>query len=56
MQDFIDLITSPKFKGLVSLIAAVVMYFTPDNIDAIIESLLSAFGISQLVLTPKARR
>jgi hypothetical protein len=45
-----DLILSEKTKGIIAVIAAVVMYFTPDYIDAIIEAGLAAFGISRLVI------
>ena len=55
MDDLITIITSPRFKGLVSLVAAVVMYYTPDHIDRIIEGLLGAFGITTLVIDPKQR-
>lgn len=42
-----------KIKGLISIAAAIVMYFTPDYIDKIIESLLAAFGISEFIITKK---
>ncbi|GHU15424.1 hypothetical protein FACS189449_13020 [Alphaproteobacteria bacterium] len=45
-----DLILSEKTKGTIAIIAAVVMYFTPDYIDAIIEAGLAAVGISKLVI------
>lgn len=48
-----DLFISPKIKGIVAIGAAVVMYFTPDEIDHIIEGLLSVFGISTLVIGEK---
>lgn len=44
---------SDTFKGIIAIIAAVVMYFTPDSIDTIIEILLGMFGISVLVLRKK---
>jgi O-methyltransferase involved in polyketide biosynthesis len=45
MLDFLKkLLMSEKTKGIVSMVAAVVMYFTPDDVDRIIESLLAAFG------------
>lgn len=53
MNSFISLITNDKFKGIVAIIAAVVMYYTPDEIDKIIEGLLGAFGISQFLITKK---
>ena len=55
MNSIISIITSNKFKGLVSVAAAVVMYFTPDEIDHIIEGLLGAFGISALVINDKKK-
>jgi hypothetical protein len=48
-----DVITSDKVKGTVAVIAAVVMYFTPDYIDRIIESLLGVYGITALTLGKK---
>jgi hypothetical protein len=48
-----DLITSEKVKGAVAVAAAVIMWFTPDHIDAIIESLLGIYGITVLTLTKK---
>ncbi|GHU13695.1 hypothetical protein FACS189449_09370 [Alphaproteobacteria bacterium] len=45
-----DLILSEKTKGTIAIIAAIVMYFTPDYIDAIIEAGLAAIGISKLVI------
>ena len=53
MNKIINIITSPKFKGLIAVGAAVVMYFTPDEVDHIIEGLLGAFGISTLVIGDK---
>jgi hypothetical protein len=46
------LLTSARFKGAISLIAALIMYYTPDEIDRIIISLLGLLGISQLVIVP----
>ena len=53
MNSFIKIITNDKCKGIVAIIAAVVMYYTPDEIDKIIEGLLGAFGISQFIVKPK---
>jgi hypothetical protein len=50
MIDIKTFITSEKIKGIIALIAAVVMYFTPDYIDAIIEAGLVAMGITKLVI------
>ena len=48
-----EVITSDKLKGIIAIGAAVVMYFTPDEVDHIIEGLLSVFGISELVIGDK---
>jgi hypothetical protein len=48
-----DAITSDKVKGIVAVTAAAVMYFTPDHIDRIIESLLGVYGITALSLKKK---
>jgi hypothetical protein len=50
MIDLKTLITNEKVKGVISLAAAVVMYFTPDYIDAIIEAGLVAIGVTKLVI------
>lgn len=44
------IIKSEKVKGVISIAAAVIMAFTPDSIDLIIEALLAAFGIEKLML------
>jgi hypothetical protein len=44
---------SEKTKGIIAIVAAVVMYFTPDHIDRIIESLLGIYGITALTLRKK---
>jgi hypothetical protein len=48
-----DLILSEKTKGIIAIVAAVVMHFTPDHIDKIIESLLGIYGIAVLTLQKK---
>ena len=35
-----------KIKGIVAIVAAIVMYFTPDDIDRVIEGMLALFGVS----------
>lgn len=55
MNSFISLITNDKFKGIIAIAAAVLMYYTPDEIDKIIEGLLGAFGISQFIISPKKK-
>ena len=39
-----------KVQGAIAIVAAIVMYFTPDHIDRIIETLLAASGIQKFVL------
>lgn len=55
MNSLLELLTNNKFKGIVAIVAAVVMYYTPDEIDKIIEGLLGAFGISQFIISPKKK-
>jgi hypothetical protein len=45
-----EIITNEKIKGGIAIVAAIVMYFTPNEIDRIIEIGLAYFGISKLVL------
>jgi hypothetical protein len=47
------IIENEKVKGAIALAAAIIMYFTPDYIDTIIETGLTAFGISKLVIGKK---
>lgn len=53
MTDIKAFITNDKIKGIIAIAAAIVMYFTPDYIDAIIEAGLTAFGISRLMISEK---
>lgn len=48
----INFLRSDLTRTVVAIIAAVVMYFTPDEIDKWIISALSLFGVSPLILTP----
>lgn len=50
MENLKSIITNEKIKGAVAIVSAIIMFFTPDHIDLIIESLLAAFGIQKLVL------
>ncbi len=50
MKNLKSIITNEKVKGAIAIAAAVVMFFTPDHIDFIIESLLAAFGIQKLII------
>ncbi len=49
-MDLKSLFESDKLKGLIAVIAAVVIYYTPSHVDLVIESLLAMFGIQKLVL------
>ncbi len=53
MEQLKSIITNEKVKGVIAIVAAITMFFTPDHIDAIIEALLAAFGIGKLVLKKK---
>jgi Sec-independent protein secretion pathway component TatC len=46
-------ILNEKTKGMIAIVAAIAMYFTPDHIDRIIESLLGIYGIAALTLQKK---
>ena len=48
-----SIFTRDKIKGIVSIVAAGVMYFTPDHVDRIIEGLLATFGLSQFIFQKK---
>ena len=50
MIDFKEAIRNEKVQGAIAIVAAVIMYFTPDHIDMIIEAILTAFGIKKFVL------
>jgi hypothetical protein len=50
MTNLKDLILNDKTKGIIAITAAVIMWFTPNHIDAIIEAGLAAFGIAKLVI------
>jgi hypothetical protein len=45
-----EIIANEKIKGIIAIAAAVITWFTPNHIDAIIEAGLAAFGISKLVI------
>ena len=49
-MDLKSLFESDKLKGLIAVIAAIVIYYTPSNVDLVIESLLAMFGIQELIL------
>jgi hypothetical protein len=50
MTNLKDLILNDKTKGIIAIVAAIIMAYTPDHIDSIIEAGLAAFGISKLVI------
>ena len=41
------------WKGIAALVAAIVMYFTPDDIDRIIMFIMTAFGITEILTIEK---
>ncbi len=51
MEKLAVFLNNEKVKGIIAITAAVVMYFTPDQIDRIIELCLAGLGISKLVIT-----
>lgn len=44
------------WKGVVSLAAGIVMFFTPDHIDRIIEMTMGSIGIMEIVKVDKKKR
>jgi hypothetical protein len=50
MNTLKEIISNEKVKGGIAIVAAIAMYFTPDEIDRIIEIGLAYFGISKLVI------
>lgn len=53
MDEVRKFLSNEKVKGGIAITAAVIMYFTPDHIDLLIETLLGAFGISKFVIDKK---
>jgi hypothetical protein len=53
MTNLKDLILNDKTKGIITIVAAIITYFTPDHIDVIIESLLGLYGVTVLTLKKK---
>lgn len=47
---------SEKIRGIISIVAAIIMYFTPDSIDSIIEGLLLLLGIDEFLVIEKRRK
>lgn len=56
MAKIIEWLQSEKVAGVIAIIAAVVMYFTPDHIDKIIELCLTALGIKKLALVNNEKK
>ncbi len=52
-MDLKSLFENDKVKGVVAVVAAIVIYYTPSHVDLVIESLLAMFGIQKLVLKEK---
>jgi hypothetical protein len=50
MIDLKKIIANEKVKGAIAITAAVIMWFTPDHVDVIIEGILAAIGASKLVI------
>ena len=53
MENLKTIITNEKVKGAIAIAAAIIMFFTPDHIDLLIETMLTAFGITKLVISEK---
>ena len=51
MGKLVMLLNNEKVKGVIAIAAAVVMYYTPDQVDRIIELCLAGLGISKLVIS-----
>lgn len=49
----LSFLRNDKIQGAIAVLAAVVMYFTPEEVDRIIEALLGAFGITKLTIQKK---
>lgn len=53
MNNLRSKLADSRIQGGIALIAAVVMYFTPDEVDHIIEAFLAMLGISKLTIEKK---
>ena len=53
MDKIKELLTNEKVKGIIAITAAIIMYYTPDHVDRIIETCLAALGISKLTIGNK---
>lgn len=45
----LHLINPTSFKGALSLAGAILMYFTPDDVDRIIMAVLGGMGITDFI-------
>ena len=43
-------LNSENTKGVIAIVAAVIMYYTPDHIDRIIKACLMALGIQKFTI------
>lgn len=43
------------YKGIISFVAGIIMYFTPDNIDQIIQMVLLALGVTDIFAMEKKK-
>ena len=53
MDKLKEIVSNEKVRGLIAIAAAVIMYYTPAHVDAIIETLLAALGVQKLILKDK---
>lgn len=53
MNNLLNLLNNTRVKGLIAVAGAVIMYFAPDHIDAIIEGILATLGIPSLFIGEK---
>ena len=49
MENLKSIIGNEKVKGVIAIAAAVIMWFTPDHVDAVIEILLGMFGVEKFI-------
>ena len=55
-MDLKSVFENDKVKGVIAVVAAIVIYYTPSHVDLVIESLLAMFGIQKLALKEYAKR
>jgi hypothetical protein len=49
------IMTNGTVKGIAAIVGAVIMHFTPDHIDRIVESLLGIYGINTIFIANKRK-